>query len=132
MPGQLVRNKQVRLKHYVLAALKETDLEVVSSDFILELKEDNEDDVLVKNLYLSCDPYMRIRMSGLDISHTPPFKTGQVIYLTLYVRFHHGQYHCWQYLFPYIIYLFTSYTFVKCYNVGLLVVWVCRIWKGLG
>lgn len=73
----MVRNKQVKLKHHVLAALKETDLEVIRSEITLEFQE-NSDDVVVKNLYLSCDPYMRIRMTGLDISHTSPFKPGQV------------------------------------------------------
>lgn len=82
MLGQQARNKQVKLKNYVSLVLKETDMEVQSGDITLELKEGSKDDVLVKNLYLSCDPYMRIRMSGQDVSHAPPFKAGQVICLT--------------------------------------------------
>ena len=78
MSGRYVRNKQVKLKNYVSTVLKETDMEVQSCDIILDLKEGSKDDVLVKNLYLSCDPYMRIRMSGQNISHSPPFKVGQV------------------------------------------------------
>lgn len=73
MPG----NKQVKLKHYAPAVLKETDMEVTSSDITLELQSGTQD-VLVKNLYLSCDPYMRHRLTGLDYSHHPSFKTGQV------------------------------------------------------
>lgn len=115
MPGQLVRNKQVKLKQYALAALKETDLEDVSSEFTLELKEDSEDDVLVRNLYLSCDPYMRILMSGLEICHSP-FRMGQVSKLSYsptmvttpeWVSSHHGQHHWWQYLFSNNILPFT-------------------------
>ena len=81
MSGQHFQNKQVKLKNYVSAVLKEADMEVQSCDITLELKEGSKDDVLVKNLYLSCDPYMRIRMSGQDISHSPPFRAGQVMCL---------------------------------------------------
>ncbi|XP_044968320.1 2-alkenal reductase (NADP(+)-dependent)-like [Hordeum vulgare subsp. vulgare] len=35
--------------------------------------------VLVKNLYLSCDPYMRGRMRDFHGSYIPPFKPGSVI-----------------------------------------------------
>lgn len=34
--------------------------------------------VLVKNLYLSCDPYMRGRMRDFRNSYIPPFKPGSV------------------------------------------------------
>ena len=78
MPGHEVRNKQVKLKRYAPVALQETDMEVTSSEVTLELKEGTHEDVLVKNLYLSCDPYMRHRLTGLDYSHHPSFKTGQV------------------------------------------------------
>ena len=81
MSDRCVRNKQVKLKNHVSTVLKETDMEVQSCDITLDLKEGTRDDVLVKNLYLSCDPYMRIRMSGQDISHSPPFKAGQVNHL---------------------------------------------------
>jgi NADPH-dependent curcumin reductase CurA len=78
MPGHEVRNKQVKLKRYAPVALQETDMEVTSTEVTLELKEGTHEDVLVKNLYLSCDPYMRHRLTGLDYSHHPSFKTGQV------------------------------------------------------
>ena len=34
--------------------------------------------VLVRNLYLSCDPYMRGRMRDFQDSYIPPFKPGSV------------------------------------------------------
>ncbi|KAG0562119.1 hypothetical protein KC19_9G119900 [Ceratodon purpureus] len=78
MPGKRVHMKQVKLKHYAPAVLKETDMEVKSSEITLEVEEGSQD-VLVKNFYLSCDPYMRHRLTGLDYSHHPSFKIGQVL-----------------------------------------------------
>ncbi|XP_061993895.1 NADPH-dependent oxidoreductase 2-alkenal reductase-like [Rosa rugosa] len=54
-----VRNKQVILKKYVSAGLpKESDMAVVTTTTKLKLPE-GSGGVLVKNLYFSCDPYMR-------------------------------------------------------------------------
>ncbi|KAJ1395452.1 Polyketide synthase, enoylreductase domain [Sesbania bispinosa] len=69
-----VRNKQVVLKDYVTGFPKESDMKVVESTITLKLPE-GSNEVLLKNLYLSCDPYMRILMSkdtatGLG-SYTP-------------------------------------------------------------
>ncbi|KAM7279276.1 hypothetical protein ACFE04_006410 [Oxalis oulophora] len=69
--GEIVRNKQVILKDYVTGFPKETDM-LLKSDATLKLKlppqgsNINNAAVLVKNLYLSCDPYMRILMSKID------------------------------------------------------------------
>ncbi|EXB88294.1 NADP-dependent alkenal double bond reductase P2 [Morus notabilis] len=62
-----VRNKQVILKDYVRGFPKESDMIVTSSNLKLKLPEGSKG-VLVKNLYLSCDPYMRTRMSYHDTS----------------------------------------------------------------
>ncbi|KAJ4833625.1 hypothetical protein Tsubulata_001239, partial [Turnera subulata] len=58
---ELVRNKQVVLKDYVAGFPKETDLQVKTTSIRLQVPEGSKG-VLVKNLYLSCDPYMRGRM----------------------------------------------------------------------
>ncbi|KAH9618137.1 hypothetical protein KSS87_016270 [Heliosperma pusillum] len=64
---QEVRNKQVVLKNYVVGFPKESDMEIRDSKITLKLLEDsNDSSILLKNLYLSCDPYMRGRMSTHD------------------------------------------------------------------
>ncbi|RYQ88059.1 hypothetical protein Ahy_B09g095493 isoform I [Arachis hypogaea] len=57
-----VRNKQVLLKNYVTGFPKESDMEIVEGSITLKVPEGSSDVVLLKNLYLSCDPYMRILM----------------------------------------------------------------------
>ncbi|CAM6120238.1 unnamed protein product [Calypogeia fissa] len=74
--GEEVSNKQVLFKRYVETGWPtEADMEVVTTTKKLELKEGSKD-VLVKVLYLSCDPYMRGRMKTLP-SYIPPFSPGQ-------------------------------------------------------
>ncbi|KAH9619716.1 hypothetical protein KSS87_015828 [Heliosperma pusillum] len=64
---QEVSNKQVVLKYYAVGSPKESDLEIRDSKITLKLPEDSNDaSILLKNLYLSCDPYMRDRMSAND------------------------------------------------------------------
>ena len=44
--------------------VKESDLEVVVAEAVeLKVPEGSKNAVVLKNLYLSCDPYMRSRMS---------------------------------------------------------------------
>nr|XP_023919238.1 2-alkenal reductase (NADP(+)-dependent)-like isoform X1 [Quercus suber]POF01839.1 2-alkenal reductase (nadp(+)-dependent) [Quercus suber] len=60
--NELVRNKQVILKDYVSGFPKESDM-FVSSNGTMKLKvPEGSNGIVVKNLYLSCDPYMRSRM----------------------------------------------------------------------
>ncbi|KAJ4700793.1 CoA ligase [Melia azedarach] len=61
----LVANKQVILNAYVKGFPKETDFGLKSSAISFSIPNGA---VLLKNLYLSCDPYMRHRMSN-HISH---------------------------------------------------------------
>ncbi|QCD84872.1 Polyketide synthase [Vigna unguiculata] len=61
-----VRNKQVVLRDYVVGFPKESDMNTVEGRITLKVPE-GSNDVLLKNLYLSCDPYMRVLMS--KISH---------------------------------------------------------------
>ena len=73
-------NKQVILRDYVAGFPKESDL--VFNDATVDLSVPaGSNKVLVKNLFLSCDPYMRIRMSKPDPSTAAlalPYKPGKV------------------------------------------------------
>ncbi|XP_075661991.1 2-alkenal reductase (NADP(+)-dependent)-like isoform X2 [Castanea sativa] len=73
--GEEVRNKQVILKDYVTGFPKESDMQVINGTMKLKLQEGSHG-IVVKNLYLSCDPYMRIRMTRVEgpnvfTSYTP-------------------------------------------------------------
>uniref|UniRef100_A0A803M5L5 Oxidoreductase N-terminal domain-containing protein n=1 Tax=Chenopodium quinoa TaxID=63459 RepID=A0A803M5L5_CHEQI len=71
-----VSNKQVVLKDYVVGFPKESDMEVKTSNINLKLPEDSNG-ILLKNLYLSCDPYMRSRMTNRDrASYVESFLPG--------------------------------------------------------
>ncbi|OMO59443.1 Alcohol dehydrogenase superfamily, zinc-type [Corchorus capsularis] len=78
---QVVRNKQVVLKNYVNEGLpKESDMEIRESSIQLKVPEGCKDSILLKNLYLSCDPYMRNRMKKLETSsYVDSFQTGSPI-----------------------------------------------------
>ncbi|KAM7273361.1 hypothetical protein ACFE04_028025 [Oxalis oulophora] len=73
---EIVRNKQVVLNKNVRGFLKETDMSMTSRIMKLKVPQ-GSNAVLVKNLYLSCDPYMRNMMTkveksnGLLTSYTP-------------------------------------------------------------
>ncbi|MCH98035.1 NADP-dependent alkenal double bond reductase P1, partial [Trifolium medium] len=72
-----VNNKQVIFKDYVSGFPKESDMIIVDSNITLKLPEGSNDVVLVKNLYLSCDPYMRTLMSNPKYSFNPRAYTPQ-------------------------------------------------------
>ncbi|XP_010251400.1 PREDICTED: 2-alkenal reductase (NADP(+)-dependent)-like [Nelumbo nucifera] len=75
-----VRNKQVLLGDYVNGFPKETDMFLSTKTIQLKVPEGSRA-VLVKNLYLSCDPYMRNRMTKPDgePSIGDSFKPGSTI-----------------------------------------------------
>ena len=50
------------LKNFVVGFPKESDMDIVEGTITLKVPEDSSD-VLLKNLYLSCDPYMRLLMT---------------------------------------------------------------------
>ncbi|GAV67141.1 ADH_zinc_N domain-containing protein [Cephalotus follicularis] len=62
-----VSNKQVILKDYVSGFPKETDMQVTTGTIKLKVPEGSTG-VLVKNLYLSCDPYLIILMKKAQTS----------------------------------------------------------------
>nr|UUJ74929.1 2-alkenal reductase [Cephalotaxus hainanensis] len=77
MASNEVSNKQVILKDYVNGVPKESDMLVKYTKLPLQLK-DGSQDVAVKNLYLSCDPYMGGRMKNIT-SYFTAFTPGLVI-----------------------------------------------------
>lgn len=52
-------NKQVLALDYISGNPKQTDMYLKTSTISLQLPKDASESVLVKNLVLSCDPYMR-------------------------------------------------------------------------
>ncbi|KAJ8755385.1 hypothetical protein K2173_019183 [Erythroxylum novogranatense] len=77
---QKVSNKQVIFKDYVTGFPKESDMYVTTTTRELAPPQGSKA-VLVKNLYLSCDPYLRGRMSNQP-SNDPdfgPFTPGSPI-----------------------------------------------------
>ena len=76
----VVENKKVILKNYVDGIPTETDMELTMGDTIELKAPKGSSSFLVKNLYLSCDPYMRSRMRDFHGSYLPPFLPGQVYY----------------------------------------------------
>ncbi|KAJ9701779.1 hypothetical protein PVL29_006939 [Vitis rotundifolia] len=76
--GEAVSNKQVIFRDYVSGFPKESDMYVTTSTISLKVPEGSEA-ILVKNLYLSCDPYMRSRMRNIRGSYVEPFEPGSPI-----------------------------------------------------
>ncbi|KAI3712490.1 hypothetical protein L1987_71047 [Smallanthus sonchifolius] len=72
-------NKQIVLKSYINGSPLETDMELKLGNRIKVEAPKGSNGVLVKNLYLSCDPYMRGRMLDFHDSYIPPFSPGSVI-----------------------------------------------------
>ncbi|PWA57871.1 2-alkenal reductase [Artemisia annua] len=74
---QVMSNKQIILKDYVVGFPKESDMILKTSETInLKLPQGCSNGVLVKNLYLSCDPYMRMRMTRTEGSYVDSFTPG--------------------------------------------------------
>ena len=66
-------SKYVALKNYIPTGLpKETDFEIKSK----EISINKEKNILVSNLWISVDPYMRARMTERK-NYKPPFKIGE-------------------------------------------------------
>ncbi|CAH2033898.1 unnamed protein product, partial [Thlaspi arvense] len=79
--AETVTNKQIIFPDYVIGFPKESDLKVTTTTIKLRLPAGSTS-VLVKNLYLSCDPYMRICMGKPDPltnSLVPPYNPGEPI-----------------------------------------------------
>ncbi|XP_057961933.1 2-alkenal reductase (NADP(+)-dependent) [Malania oleifera] len=74
-----VGNKQIVFKGFVNGIPKETDMELKVGGTIKLRAPKGSGAILVKNLYLSCDPYMRGRMRKFYGSYIPPFVPGSPI-----------------------------------------------------
>lgn len=74
-----MENKQIVLKGYIDRAPLETDMELKLGSKIKLQVPKGSGSVLLKNLYLSCDPYMRARMREFYGSYLPPFVPGKPI-----------------------------------------------------
>ncbi len=65
-------SREIRLKNRPSGMVSEEDFELVR----VEVPEAGEGEVLVKNIYMSVDPYMRGRMNAAK-SYVAPFELGQ-------------------------------------------------------
>ncbi|MCH7531087.1 MAG: NADP-dependent oxidoreductase [Gemmatimonadetes bacterium] len=68
------RSREVRLKTRPVGLPKESDFEFAE----VTVGSPTENEVLIKNIYMSVDPYMRGRMMDRK-SYTPPFEVGAVL-----------------------------------------------------
>jgi NADPH-dependent curcumin reductase CurA len=63
---------EIHLRRHPVGMPRESDFELVQ----VRIPEPGEGEVLVRNIYMSVDPYMRGRMTG-RASYTPPFPLGE-------------------------------------------------------
>ena len=75
-----VSNKQVILKDYVSGFPKESDMYVSTNSTIRLKVPEGSNGIVVKNLYLSCDPYMRKyrKKKAVSGSYADSLKPGSV------------------------------------------------------
>lgn len=74
----MLPNKQVILKAYIDRPPRDSDLEIRTSAAILSKAPPGSKAVLVKNLYLSVDPYLAILMQKIDVPTFTCFQPGLV------------------------------------------------------
>uniref|UniRef100_A0A0E0MKT9 Enoyl reductase (ER) domain-containing protein n=1 Tax=Oryza punctata TaxID=4537 RepID=A0A0E0MKT9_ORYPU len=80
MAATAVSNKRVILKRYVKGFPSEEDMEVVMGEAPLMAVPAGSAAVVVKNLYISCDPYMRNRMTRHEVpSYVEDYVPGEVL-----------------------------------------------------
>lgn len=78
-----VTNKYIVIKNHIEDAPKESHFDLKTEAFALSV-ESGSDDIIVKNLYISIDPYLINRMKSQSSSHkaisfATPITPGQVI-----------------------------------------------------
>uniref|UniRef100_A0A0E0FAK4 Enoyl reductase (ER) domain-containing protein n=1 Tax=Oryza meridionalis TaxID=40149 RepID=A0A0E0FAK4_9ORYZ len=80
MAATTVSNKRVILKRYVTGFPSEEDMDVVTAEAPLMAVPAGSTAVVVKNLYISCDPYMRNRMTRHEVpSYVADYVPGEVL-----------------------------------------------------
>ncbi|KAL5848175.1 hypothetical protein ACOSQ4_006188 [Xanthoceras sorbifolium] len=75
----VVSNKQVILKSFVNGVPKQSDMYLNTTGSISLRVEQGSNTVIIKNLYLSCDPYMRHRMTLGDDPEFAAYPLGSPI-----------------------------------------------------
>lgn len=75
--GAMVSNKQVVLRDHVSGSPTVDDMEVRRGEMKLEVPR-GSNAVVVKNLYLSCDTYMRLLMNPSTTDLLEPYTPGSV------------------------------------------------------
>ena len=83
--GEEVSNKQVVFKDYFTGFPKESDMYVTTSTIKLKVPE-GSNAVLLKNLYLSCDPYTRILMQQAVPNGLSNYTPGSVSFCVWFPR----------------------------------------------
>ncbi|KAJ7570927.1 hypothetical protein O6H91_01G140200 [Diphasiastrum complanatum] len=78
MAAITVKNRQILLKDYVTGSFVESDMTFHDGTCLLQLQE-GTNDILVKNLYISPDPFLRGRMQKRTNSYVDSFVPGSVI-----------------------------------------------------
>ncbi|KAK6138633.1 hypothetical protein DH2020_027619 [Rehmannia glutinosa] len=76
-------NNQVVLKHYVTGFPKESDLFLKTATVELKIPHGCNGAVLVKNMYLSCDPYLINHMKKVEGNYADSFTPGSVSFFPL-------------------------------------------------
>ncbi|GMI64463.1 hypothetical protein like AT5G37980 [Hibiscus trionum] len=71
-------NMKVILKHYVSGSAQETDMHLTAATIKLKAPPDSNA-VVVKNLFISCDPDMIFKMTGHKREHFDPYTLGSPI-----------------------------------------------------
>ncbi|XP_022891576.1 2-alkenal reductase (NADP(+)-dependent)-like [Olea europaea var. sylvestris] len=79
MGSEEVGNRQIVLNDYIKGFPKESDMSLKTSSIKLKVPADSPNAILVKNLYLSCDPYMRSRMQKSEGGYTESYTPGTPI-----------------------------------------------------
>ncbi|XVE80823.1 hypothetical protein DITRI_Ditri15bG0011500 [Diplodiscus trichospermus] len=74
----VVSNKQVVLKDHITGFPKESDMAIISNNVKLKVPACSKA-ILVKNLYLSCDPYMLLLMRNQGSEIFVPYTPGSLI-----------------------------------------------------
>nr|ABW86885.1 pulegone reductase [Mentha x piperita] len=75
----MVMNKQIVLNNYINGSLKQSDLALRTSTICMEIPNGCNGAILVKNLYLSVNPYLILRMGKLDIPQFDSILPGSTI-----------------------------------------------------
>ncbi len=69
-----VVSREIRLKSYPVGIPNDRDFELIETT----VPEPKHGEVLVRNIYMSVDPYMRVRMTNQQ-SYMPSFRLGQTL-----------------------------------------------------